>query len=117
MNPPAERSSQSLPDRAEWDRIATSAQFQDLLAGKKAFIIPAFLFFLAYYLLLPVLVGYAPTLMSTPVFGTVTLAYLFALSQFAVGWAIAGLYLKASARFDEFIEDLLANVDRPAGGR
>jgi uncharacterized membrane protein (DUF485 family) len=117
MNPASKQSSQNGPDRAEWDRIATSAQFQNLLARKKAFIIPAFLFFLVYYLLLPVLVGYAPTLMSTPVFGTVTLAYLFALSQFAVGWAIAGLYLKASARFDKLIEDLLTNLDRPAGGR
>jgi uncharacterized membrane protein (DUF485 family) len=117
MNFPAERGSQTLPDRAEWDRIAPSAQFQDLLTRKKAFIIPAFLFFLVYYLALPILVGYAPKLMSTRVFGTVTLAYLFSLSQFAVGWTIAALYLKASARFDRLIKDLLIKVNNPKGDR
>jgi uncharacterized membrane protein (DUF485 family) len=117
MNPPTQRSSRNLPDRAEWDRIATSAQFQDLLARKKAFILPALLFFLVYYLLLPILVGCAPILMSNRVLGTVTLAYLFALSQFAVGWAIAGLYLRASTKFDKLIEDLLARANGSEGGR
>jgi uncharacterized membrane protein (DUF485 family) len=78
-----------------------------LIAVKKIFIVPTFLFFLAYYLLLPILVGYAPRLMSTRIIGTVTLAYLFALSQFVVGWTIAGLYLRASSRFDKLVEELL----------
>lgn len=117
MNPATELSSRNGPDRADWNRIATSAQFQDLLDRKKGFIIPAFLFFLVYYLLLPILVGYAPTFMSTRVFGTVTLAYLFALSQFVVGWTIAGLYLRASAKFDRLVKNLLAKTDDPEGGR
>jgi uncharacterized membrane protein (DUF485 family) len=117
MNPPLQRSSRNLPDRAEWDRIAASAQFQDLMARKKAFILPAFLFFLVYYLLLPILAGCAPTLMSSRVCGTVTLAYLFALSQFVVGWAIAGLYVRASEKFDRLVEDLLMRVNGSEGGR
>jgi uncharacterized membrane protein (DUF485 family) len=117
MNSASEHRSRNLPHQADWDRIATSAQFQDLLARKKAFILPAFLFFLVYYLLLPILVGWAPTLMSNRVFGTVTLAYLFALSQFVVGWVIAGLYLKASGKFDRLIRDLLARTDGCEGGR
>jgi uncharacterized membrane protein (DUF485 family) len=55
--------------------------------------------------------------MSNRVLGTVTLAYLFALSQFAVGWAIAGLYLRASTKFDKLIEDLLARANGSEGGR
>ncbi len=117
MNPPAEPSSQPLPDQAGWDRIAACAPFRNLLTKRKSFIIPAFLFFLAYYFLLSILVGYAPKLMSIRVLGTVTLAYLFALSQFVVGWIIAGLYLKASAKFDRSIKDLLMKVDDPQGGR
>jgi len=99
--------SSGRPSEADWNRIAASARFQHLLSVKKMFIVPAFVFFLGYYLLLPVLVGYAPRLMSTRVFGTVTLAYLFALSQFVVGWTIAVLYLKASSRFDRLVRDLL----------
>jgi uncharacterized membrane protein (DUF485 family) len=82
----------------EWDRIAASRQFQDLLAVKRLFIVPALVFFLLYYFLLPILVGYAPKLMGTRVFSTVTVGYLFALSQFLVGWLIAGLYMRASAK-------------------
>ena len=110
------------PNETGWNRIASSARFQHLLAVKRRFIVPAFLFFLGYYLLLPILVGYAPRLMSTRVVGAVTLAYLFALSQFAVGWTIAYLYLKASSRFDRLVRDLLAaeaiepGEDGPAAG-
>ena len=82
----------------EWDRIAASRQFQDLLAVKRLFIVPALVFFLLYYFLLPILVGYAPKLMGTRVFSTVTVGYLFALSQFLVGWLIAGLYMDVSAK-------------------
>jgi len=99
---------------AEWDRIADSPEFQNLLAVKKVFIVPAFVFFLAYYFALSVLVGYAPHLMSIRVIGTVTVAYLFALSQFVVGWLIAWLYLKAAARFDAIADDILDKT-RPGG--
>ena len=97
----------STPNESDWNRIATSARFQHLLAIKKVFIVPAFFFFFVYYLLLPILIGYAPKLMSARVVGTVTVAYLYALSQFVVGWTIAWLYLKASARFDRLVDDVL----------
>jgi uncharacterized membrane protein (DUF485 family) len=101
----------------EWDRIATSRQFRDLLAVKRLFIVPAFVFFLLYYFVLPVLVGYAPKLMGARVFSTVTVGYLFALSQFLVGWLIAGLYLRASAKFDRLTRDILDEVQLRQGGR
>lgn len=94
----------------EWDRIAASEEFHDLLAVKKMFIVPAFIFFFVYYFALAALVGYAPALASTRVVGTVTVAYLFALSQFVVGWIIAGLYLLASTRFDALTKDILASA-------
>jgi uncharacterized membrane protein (DUF485 family) len=103
--------------QVEWDRIAASRQFQDLLAIKRLFIVPAFAFFLLYYFLLPVLVGYAPKLMGTRVFSTVTVGYLFALSQFLVGWLIAGLYLRASSKFDRLTRDILGEAQLRQGGR
>ena len=57
-----------------WDCVAASHAFWDLMATKRIFIIPAFIFFLAYYFLLPILVGYAPQFMSTKVWGNVNLA-------------------------------------------
>jgi uncharacterized membrane protein (DUF485 family) len=101
----------------EWNRIAASRQFQDLLAVKRLFIVPALVFFLLYYFLLPVLVGYAPRMMGARVFSTLTVGYLFALSQFLVGWLIAGLYLRASAKFDRLTRDILDEVQVRQRGR
>lgn len=98
-------------DSSAWDRVAESQPFKDLMAIKRVFIIPAFLFFLVYYFLLPILVGYAPRLMAMKVWGNVNLAYLFALSQFFMAWIIAGLYVKASDNFDRVSKDI---VDKAA---
>jgi uncharacterized membrane protein (DUF485 family) len=99
-----------------WDKIADSKEFQDLMATKKMFIVPAFIFFVVYYFALPVLVGYAPQFMSTKV-GFVNLAYLFALSQFFVAWIIAGLYVKAANNFDRLAKDILHRAEDAKGGK
>jgi uncharacterized membrane protein (DUF485 family) len=98
----AEEESQSV-----WDRVAASREFRDLMSTKKIFIVPAFLFFLIYYFLLPILVGYAPQFMSIKVWRNVNLAYLFALSQFFMAWTIAGLYVKAGDDFDKISKDII----------
>ena len=98
---------QDVPSQSIWDRIAASKEFEDLMATKKIFIVPAFIFFVVYYFALPVLVGYAPQFMQTKVIGNVNLAYLFALSQFFVAWIIAGLYVKAASDFDRLAKDIL----------
>jgi len=108
-------------DLNHWDRIAGSEQFKDLLQIKKLFIVPAFVCFFVYYFALALVVGYAPKLASTRVIGTVTVAYVFALSQFGAGWVIAGLYLLACTRFDALTKDILVDVatgkDKPHGDR
>jgi uncharacterized membrane protein (DUF485 family) len=119
----AEKDLEAVPPKqyqasqSTWDNIAKSAEFQHLLATKKTFIIPAFIFFVVYYFALPVLVGYAPQFMSTKVIGEVNLAYLFALSQFLAAWIIAGLYVKAANNFDRLAKDILNKAEDAKGGR
>jgi uncharacterized membrane protein (DUF485 family) len=97
--------------QSEWDRIAETREFKDLMATKKVFIVPAFVFFVVYYFLLPVLVGYAPQFMATKVIGVVNLAYLFALSQFFMAWTIAWLYVKAAGDFDRLANDIVEKAE------
>jgi uncharacterized membrane protein (DUF485 family) len=92
---------------ASWERVAAMAEFKALLAAKLKFIVPATIFFLVYYFTLPILVGYAPHLMETKVFGVVNLAYAFALSQFFMAWILAAMYLRAAGRFDEMAKDVV----------
>ena len=98
-------------DKTEWDRIAETREFKDLMAIKKTFIIPAFVFFIVYYFLLPILVGYAPQFMATKVIGVVNLAYLFALSQFFMAWTVAWLYVKAANNFDRLAKDVIKQAE------
>jgi uncharacterized membrane protein (DUF485 family) len=98
------------PLTGDWDRVAESEEFKDLMAAKARFIVPATLAFVVYYFALPVLVGYAPELMKTPVIGPVNVAYLFALSQFFFAWFIAWLYMRAAAKFDAMAEKTLTQL-------
>jgi uncharacterized membrane protein (DUF485 family) len=97
-------------DVADWDRIAAGEEFKGLLASKRRFIVPATIFFVAYYFALPVLVGYAPQLMDTRLLG-VNLAYLFALSQFFMAWAVAALYVRAAGGWDETARRIIERLN------
>ncbi len=95
---PARESIQQPASTSEWDQLATTPEFKELLEAKKRTIIPATIFFIVYYFALPVSVGYFPDFMDTRVIGNVNLAYLFALSQFFVAWAIAAWYTNVAGR-------------------
>lgn len=100
------------PESRDWDAVANDKEFRDLMAAKTRFIVPATVFFVVYYFALPILVGYAPQFMSTPVLGPVNIAYLFALSQFFAAWFIAWLYVRAAGRFDTRARRVLDHLDR-----
>jgi uncharacterized membrane protein (DUF485 family) len=105
--PSHERTADEERGRINWESIAASEQFRDLLRAKRRFVIPAMIFFVVYYFALPVLVGYAREFMEKRVLGAVNLAYLFALSQFFMAWIIAALYIRAAAKFDKMSHDVI----------
>jgi uncharacterized membrane protein (DUF485 family) len=94
----------------DWDGIAATDAFRDLVAAKRRFIVPAVIFFVVYYFLLPILCGFIPEFMATPVLGRVNLAYLFALSQFFMAWIIALLYIRAAAKWDVMAEGIVTRA-------
>jgi uncharacterized membrane protein (DUF485 family) len=104
-------------DSGIWERVARMDEFRQLLAAKKKFVIPATIFFVVYYFALPVSVGYFPEFMAKKVFGPVNLAYLFALSQFFVAWAIAWAYVRAARRFDTAASRIFERLNTDSGQR
>ncbi len=94
----------------DWDRLEAKPEFRALLGRKASFIIKATIFFMAYYLALPILVGYAPDLMKKKVFGEVNIAYLFALSQFFMAWTMAFVYVRVASRWDREAAAVIADV-------
>lgn len=86
--------------QADWNAIEADPDFVSLLRAKARFVVPATAFFVVYYFLLPVGVGWFPGLMETRVWGAVNLAYVFAFSQFLMAWVLAFLYVAVAAGWD-----------------
>ena len=84
-----------------WDELEAKPEFRSLLGRKARFIVSATIFFMSYYLALPILVGYFPELMKKQVLGKVNIAYLFALSQFLMAWIVAFIYVRKASRWDK----------------
>ncbi len=100
------------PGDADWTAIEADPDFRALLKQKAAFVVPATIFFIIYYFTLPILVGWFPEMMTKPVWGDVNAAYLFALSQFAMAWILAGLYVAAAAGWDRKATAILKKFGR-----
>ena len=93
------------------DRAATGLQQLGVKKGTKVgLFMPNCPTFIVYYFALPVLVGYAPKFMDTPVIGPVNIAYLFALSQFVMAWILAYLYVRQAVHFDRMARDIIARL-------
>jgi uncharacterized membrane protein (DUF485 family) len=91
----------------DWAAIEAQPAFRALLGRKARFITVATIFFLIYYLALPVLVGFWPELMKQKSVGGINLAYWFALSQFFMAWIIAFIYVRIAAKWDIEVKAIL----------
>src|ERR1700675_52857 len=77
-----------------WEGLEQTDEFRQLVKARFRFVLPATIFFLVYYFLLPLGNGLAPDLMKTRIVGNVNIAYLFALSEFVMAWVLAFLYIR-----------------------
>lgn len=95
---------------AEWDSVANDPEFRSLLRARRAFVVPATIFFIAYYFALPLGVGFAPGVMNRPLWGPLTVAYAFAFSQFLMAWILCALYMRRAKHFDELASSVVERV-------
>jgi uncharacterized membrane protein (DUF485 family) len=110
--PEHEKTAGEDDDVYDWAAIEAHPDFTALKKAKLRFIIPGTIFFLAYYMALPILVGFWPAVMKAPVWGKVNWAYLFALSQFIMTWVVCALYVRTARRWDQMNAELLAKFPR-----
>lgn len=101
----------SNPTQPDWETLAKRPDFHALLAAKRRFIVPATIFFLLYYMALPVLIGYFPELMKRPLVGKVNGAYVFAFSQFMMTFVLAWLYMRTARKWDAMEHALLSSIE------
>jgi uncharacterized membrane protein (DUF485 family) len=105
----------SVPRRtaqqSRWEALESDPELQQLLAEKRRFVVPATIFFIAYYFALPILVGYLPDVMSKKVIGNINLAYLFAVSEFVMTAVIVTLYVQRANHWDVLAEHIKARLE------
>jgi uncharacterized membrane protein (DUF485 family) len=93
----------------DWERAERSPEFRDLVAAKRRFVIPATIFFMAWYLGFVLLAGYAPDFMGESVYQGLTVGYCLALSQFVMVLVLGIWYLRKADRvFDPLAERAIA---------
>ena len=89
----------------DWDAAASSPEFKELITQKRRFVVPATIFFFAWYFGFIILAGVAPDFMGEKVIEGVTIGYIFALSQFIMVWVLAAAYLRRADKvFDPLAE-------------
>lgn len=85
----------------DWEAAERSPEFQELIAKRRRFVLPATIFFLSWYLGFILLAGYAEDFMGESVYEGLTVGYVLALTQFIMVWGLTALYLrKADRQFD-----------------
>jgi uncharacterized membrane protein (DUF485 family) len=83
----------------DWMAAERSPEFRELVRRRKAFVVPATIFFLAWYFGFIILAGYAPDFMGeTFLVDGLTVGYVLALTQFIMTWGLAAWYLRKSDR-------------------
>ena len=91
----------SEPVQHDWDAIERSPEFRELVTRRRRFVVPATIFFMAWYLGFILLAGYAPDFMGESIYEGFTVGYLLALTQFIMVWGLGLVYLrKADRDFD-----------------
>jgi uncharacterized membrane protein (DUF485 family) len=85
----------------DWIAAERSPEFHELIRKKRRFVLPATIFFLAWYFGFILLAGYAEDFMGESIYEGFTVGYLLALSQFIMVWTLSWLYVrKADRDFD-----------------
>lgn len=85
----------------DWEAAENSPEFKELIRKKKTFVLPATIFFFAWYFGYIILSGYAPEFMAESIYEGFTLGYAIALTQFIMVWVLSVWYVrKADRDFD-----------------
>jgi uncharacterized membrane protein (DUF485 family) len=88
---------------SEWVRIERTGAFKELIRSKRAFIIPATIFFMVFYFGLPFLAAFT-TVLNVRVLGPLSLAYIYAFAQFAMTWILMHVYVSRANKWDVLVD-------------
>lgn len=89
----------------EWVRVERTPAFKEFARKRKAFIIPATIFFLAFFFGLPFLAAFTTVLNGPVVEGSpLTWAYVYGFAQFPMVWIVMHVYVSQANRWDDLVD-------------
>jgi uncharacterized membrane protein (DUF485 family) len=101
----------------DWEAVERSPGFQELVKRRRSFVLPATIFFLAYYMAFILLCGYAEDFMASSVYEGLTVGYCLALTQFVMVFALGIMYLrKADHVYDPLAQRVVTKAGDDDGG-
>jgi uncharacterized membrane protein (DUF485 family) len=101
----------------DWQAVEQTPEFQELVSSRRRFVLPATVFFLAWYLGFIALAGYAPDFMAESVYEGLTVGYCLALTQFLMVGVLGLWYLRKSAKTFDPLADAVARMVDDRGQR
>jgi uncharacterized membrane protein (DUF485 family) len=97
----------------DYERIERSPEFQELVHRRRSFVLPATIFFLAWYMGFILLCGYAEDFMAESVYEGLTVGYCLALTQFVMVFVLGIMYLrKADRDYDPLAQRIVDMAER-----
>jgi uncharacterized membrane protein (DUF485 family) len=104
--------------RVDWEAIERSPEFRELITARRRFVLPATIFFLAWYIGFILLAGYAPDFMARSVYQGLTVGYCLALTQFVMVGVLGIMYLRRAERvYDPLAERVVRRALASTGDR
>ena len=100
----------------DYDAIAKQESFKALVKRKNAFLWSITAFFLAAYLLLPILTSYT-TILHQKAFGEVTWVWIYSAGLFIMTWCLCHLYVAKANSFDKEAKAIIAEYENGGGSR
>lgn len=101
----------------DWIAAERSPEFRELIRKRRSFVLPATIFFLAWYFGFIILAGYAEDFMGESIYEGFTVGYLLALTQFIMVWGLGWLYLRRADRSFDPLAKKAADTALEAGRR
>lgn len=99
----------------DWKAAEQSPEFRELIATRRRFVVPATVFFLAWYFAFILLAGYAKDFMGSSVYQGLTVGYCLALTQFVMVGVLGILYLRRAQDVYDPLAEKAAQVALDAG--
>jgi uncharacterized membrane protein (DUF485 family) len=92
----------------DWQGIEESPEFEALTTARRRVVVPLLALFVVWFGGYLILTAYAHHFMGESIYRGFTVGYLLALSQIAMAWLIAFIYLRAATRTIEPLGDRAA---------